>query len=211
LRVFNNLQVPFMTASAIGLGFILAAAVAGAAPSADRVFVPWSLLGAPAGPFSVLTTAPDHQGAHRAVELHSTRDPQSKDFGIAYTVISPKAYRGHRIRVRCLAKAVAVGQVAALFVRSAPESADQNALEGTRSSSLGGPQWHPLDVVIDVAPQDDALVIGLVLRGAGDIIAEPPTISIVGLDVALSRSATGGDKPAGLDFEPDATEPSDNP
>jgi hypothetical protein len=192
-----------MTLSAAGFGLLFAASAASLAPPNPQVYVPWTHLGAPAGPFAVVTNAADQKGVKRAIELHSTRAPQPSEYGIAYTVLSSKNFRGHRVRVRAQVKAIAEGQIAALFVRSATEDTDQNSLEGVRSSRLGGPQWHPLDVVVDVLPQDVLLVIGLVLRGEGDILAEPPTVAIVGNDVPLSLPAVGSSQPSVLEFEPD--------
>ena len=128
--------------------------------------------------------------------------PKPGTFGTYMQIIDATQYRGKRVRMSAQVKTENVEDWSGLWLRV--DAAGRGvAFDNMQGRPIKGTTaWTPVSIVLDVAPQANALAFGILLAGRGAAWVDDLTFDVVGDDVPVTDLLKAGpSQPRNLDFE----------
>jgi RNA polymerase sigma factor (sigma-70 family) len=161
----------------------------------------WTMTGAAPHDYELVLADELHEGGRVAVLRSKVKSP--RDFGAICQVISAEDYRSRRIRFSARMRAVNVGGWAGLWMRVDGRHVQEPlAFDNMEERSLRGTtDWQPHVIVLDVAPEAEAIYLGALLSGSGELCLSGLAFEEVGSDVPVTGQKTDHPRhPRNLDF-----------
>lgn len=111
-------------------------------------------------------------------------------------------YRGQRVRWSGYLKTEAVVEWCALWMRVDGPNHKAIAFDNMQSRPrTGTTDWHPCEVVLDVATEAEGVFFGLLLNGTGTVWMADVALEVVGPEVPVTATAMMSRRPQNLTFD----------
>lgn len=161
----------------------------------------WMMTGAAPHDYELGLDGERHEGARVALLRAQVERPQG--FGGICQVISADDYRGRRVRFAARLRASDVTDWAGLWMRvDGSRSQEPLAFDNMEDRPLrGSTGWERVAIVLDVAPEAEAIYLGALLSGAGALRLCGLGFEEVGLEVPVTGPELSRPRhPVNLDF-----------
>lgn len=131
-------------------------------------------------------TAPSERVAGHAVVLRATREAP-REFGTLMQEFAAEDLRGRRVRWCAWVRAESVAGTCALWMRVDGPRRAVLAFDNMATRALAGTTpWTRCEVVLDVAPEAEVIAFGVLLRGAGAVWLDAPSLDAVAPTVPVT-------------------------
>jgi hypothetical protein len=117
--------------------------------------------------------------------------------------IQPQQFAGKRLKLSAYVKSDDVRGWAGLWMRvDGPGGHRSTAFDNMKDRPIvGTSDWTRYDIVLDVAPNSEAIAYGVLLHGAGQIFLDDVSFEVVTTDVPTTGRPPPDRPPENLDFE----------
>jgi hypothetical protein len=153
----------------------------------------WFLTGSHPQDYAIsLDSAVLHEG--KPAHLLASKADNEQGFGTLMQMFKGKAYLGKRVRLSAWVKAEKVENWAGLWMRVDGPNGKPTAFDNMQTHPIKGSlDWQRYQIVLDMAPDSNALALGILLSGKGKVWMEEPVLEVVDASVPVTdmRAAKG--------------------
>jgi hypothetical protein len=140
----------------------------------------WSLLGsAPEEYEAGVTLSQAYSRAGSGYLKSNSAEPTG--FGTLMQEIDAFNYRGTRVRLTAIIKAVEVGDWAGMWMRVDGPSRRGVSFDNMSDRPIGGTvDWRPYEIVLDVPGDSEVIAFGVLLNGTGEVFLDDVCVESIG-------------------------------
>ena len=142
----------------------------------------------------------DDDSGHRFAFVRSREN--TTGFGTLMQEFAADAYKGQRLRLSAMVKAVAVEDWAGLWMRIDGAGANEMmAFDNMQDRPIvGSTDWRQYEVVLDVAPTATKVAFGVLLAGSGEVRMAAVELGPVSQAIEPTSTQVYASRPLNLDF-----------
>lgn len=133
-----------------------------------------------------------HEG--KPAHLLASKVEIGQGFGTLMQMFKGNAYLGKRVRLSAWVKAEKVEDWAGVWMRVDGPNGKSTAFDNMQTHPIKGSlDWQSYQVVLDMAPDSNALALGILLSGKGKVWMAEPVLEVVDASVPVTdlKAATG--------------------